>query len=143
MFLLFQYFHLINNYFSNNEISEWMISYLDEAVLPSCNIWSTQWAFAIIKSGGLSISPTVNLVQNIGFSGDGTTGNHESFELYMNFRANELVKMIHPTKIVHNKEADALEFTFLIKRTDPRLTGVRSSSLTSFFSRFIPIKIKL
>ena len=112
----------IDDYFKNKDISDWMISYLDEAVLPACNTWSSQWAYAIIKSGGLSITPTTNLVKNIGFFGDGTTGSSESFKLYMEFDVGDIDDIEHPSKIDHNETADELHFNTVIKITDPRLS---------------------
>ncbi len=115
----------IEKYFQDKEISSWMESYLDEAAMPDCNIWSTQWAYAIIKSNGLSITPTVNLVQNIGFTKDATTGSYESFKKYTEYLPQEMNKTIHPTGIKQLVAADVLQFESIIKLTDPRCTGKR------------------
>ena len=128
----------INSYFNNKDISNWMVSYLDEAVLPNCSIWSTQWAYAIIKSGGLSITPTKNLVKNIGFCGDGTTES-KGFELYMNFDIDHINHIEHPSKFEHNIQADELHFKTVIKITDPRLTQIKKYR---FIKTLIPAWIK-
>ena len=132
----------IDGYFRNKEISYWMKSYLDEAAMPSCNIWSTQWAYAIIKNNGLSVTPAVNLVQNIGFMGDGTSGDHESFEAYMDFDAEEIYKIIHPVEIIHDKGADALQFDTIIKKTDPRLSDIKRFSILRFMKHIVPMSVK-
>jgi len=129
----------IDDYFKNKDILDWMISYLDEAVLPTCNIWSTQWAYAIIKSDGLSITPTTNLVTNIGFSGDGTTGSYESFELYMEVDVGDIDDIEHPSKIDRNDKADELHFNTVIKITDPRLSNSKKSRIMKIL---IPIWIR-
>ena len=129
----------IDDYFKNKDISDWMISYLDEAVLPTCNIWSTKWAYAIIKSGGLSITPTTNLVKNIGFFGDGTSASYESFELYMEFDVGDIDVIEHPSKIDHNDKADELHFNTVIKITDPRLSNSKKSRIMKIL---IPVWIR-
>jgi len=129
----------IDDYFKNKDISDWMISYLDEAMLPTCNIWSTQWAYAIIKSGGLSITPTTHLVKNIGFFADGTSASHESFELYMEFDIGDIDDIEHPSKVVHNDKADELHFNTVIKITDPRLSNSKKSRI---MKTLIPVWLK-
>ena len=75
----------ILKYFKDKEISDWMTSYLDEADTPKCKIWSTQWSYAIIIKNALCITPTKNLVKNIGFDKKGTTGLHKSYLKYTEF----------------------------------------------------------
>ena len=124
----------IDNYYENRQISNWMISYLDEAYLPSCGIWSTQWAYAILKNGGLCINPTVNLVNNIGFFDSPTSGVHESFSAYSNYSLENIDKVIHPEKVVYDVGNDLLEFNHVIRLTDPRLVN---KGLMNFIKRAI------
>ena len=56
----------------------------------TAGIWSTQWTFALIKCNGLSISSTTNLVQNIGFNNNATTGTSKSFRKYERFFGNDI-----------------------------------------------------
>ena len=112
----------IKNYYENNEITEWMQSYLDEDMMDhTAGIWSTQWTFALIKCNGLSISSTTNLVQNIGFNNNATTGTSKSFRKYERFTVNDIDALNHPSRILYNKKIDALQFDTIIKATDPRL----------------------
>ena len=129
---------MVNSYFNNDGISDWMISYLDEAFKPNCNIWSTQWAYAIIKNGGLSVTPTKNLVRNIGFFGDGTTAS-KGFELYMDFDRDDIFNIEHPSKVKKNLKADELHFNTVIKLTDPRLT---ENKKLRFIKKLIPVPIR-
>ena len=98
---------LIENYYENKEITEWMQSYLDEDMMhDTAGIWSTQWTFALIKCNGLSISSTTSLVQNIGFNKNATTGTAKSFRKYGRFTANDIDidALNHPSRILYNKK---------------------------------------
>lgn len=117
----------IEKYYENSEISKWMISYLDEASIPSCGIWSTQWAYSIMKNNGLCVNPTKNMVNNIGFFHEPTSGVHDSFSAYSEYNLEEINGVIHMNKISYDKTNDELEFFNVIKKTDPRLikTNIR------------------
>jgi len=111
----------VSKYYKNSEISNWMTSYLDEANLPTCGIWSTQWAYAIIRNNGLCVTPTVNLVNNIGFENNPTSGIHKDFLLYNKFPLENIDEIIHPCEIMCNYQNDLLQFETVIKMSDPRL----------------------
>lgn len=50
---------------------QWIRSF-DATHAGRIDTWDYQWAYSIIKNGGLSIAPRMNLVTNIGFGGDAT-----------------------------------------------------------------------
>jgi len=132
---------LIKEYYDNKYISNWMESYLDEANAESCGIWSTQWAFKIIKKNALSITPTINLVQNIGFNNDATTGVALSFRKYSKFTPNDFQNMAHPSGVSYNKNIDALHFRTIIKKTDPRLNKTIIGYIAPTIKKILPNKI--
>ena len=139
----------IADYICNNKINNWLMSYLEEASRPECNIWSTRWAYTIIIRNGLMISPSKNLVKNIGFRVDATSGKSSSFLLYSKIESEEMEQIIHPLFVLPDKEADDINFE-IIERTDPRLLYKNRRSLLKFisnFTQYIPhnvrIKIKL
>ena len=84
------------NYYESSQIGSWMQSYFDESVEHGCGIWSTSWAFAIMKGNGLCINPTVNLVKNIGFDEMATTKNIEPFKLYSKYTADDVKNIKTP-----------------------------------------------
>ena len=131
----------IDNYIDNKEISEWLMSYLEQAARPNCGIWSTQWTYAIIIRNGLSISPSVNLVQNIGFREDSTHGKHKSFELYSKVVAQEMEQIVHPQFVLQDNEADNIHFE-IIKKTDPRLIHKAKLQLIKYLNKIVPQKAK-
>jgi len=112
----------IQKYFENKEISDWMGVYLNEANIPSCNIWSTQWSYAIMKNNGLCVNPTKNLVNNIGFFDSPTSGVFESYSIYSKYDLDDLDDIKHPKTVYYDVINDELEFINVIKKTDPRLT---------------------
>lgn len=78
--------------------------------------WDVKWLFAIWNNGGISITPNVNLVQNIGFGKDATHTFNEK-EKVMVVKTTALNTIIHPTKIYINKEADAYLFKHVYEFT--------------------------
>ncbi len=108
-------------YYESQGISDWMESYLDEANMQTCGIWSTQWSYAILKNNGLCINPTANLVNNIGFIDSPTSGLHESFQAYSDFPLDSISRMVHPKNITYDNHNDKLEFDTIITKADPRL----------------------
>tara|TARA_B100000795_G_scaffold178503_1_gene134972 strand:+ start:7746 stop:8744 length:999 start_codon:yes stop_codon:yes gene_type:complete len=127
----------IKMYFENKAIASWMTSYLNEAIMPSCGIWSTQWAYAIMKNNGLCVNPTKNMVNNIGFFETPTSGFHESFSIYSNYKLDDINHIKHPELVSYDVTNDELEFINVIKKSDPRLIH---SKLRLYLSR---VKSKL
>ena len=67
--------------------------------------WDYQWIYTCWKNKWLAITPNINLVTNLGF-GEGAT--HTKEESLVSYLPNsELKEMIHPNKIIPNKEADS------------------------------------
>ena len=128
------------DYYNNNEISKWMGSYLDEADTESCGIWSTQWAFGVIKKKGLSVTPTTNMIQNIGFDKNATTGTAESFTKYSNFIPKNMNKIVHPAKISYDGTIDSLHFSSIIKITDPRVISNYQRPFKKIIKNMLPGK---
>jgi hypothetical protein len=79
---------------------------LDNVAMGYINMWSYQWMVTCWAQNGLSVTPGVNLVSNIGYGADATNltqseelgDNRPVFE--MNF------PLQHPTSMVRNRKAD-------------------------------------
>ncbi|MCS6904113.1 MAG: hypothetical protein RML72_04845 [Bacteroidia bacterium] len=73
--------------------------------------WSYQWFFTNLCQHGLSITPNVNLVSNIGFDGEGTNiayfGNKHPMA---NVATQEISITHHPNIIAPNRRADLYTF---------------------------------
>lgn len=66
--------------------------------------WDAQWVYSIMSNGGLTITPTDNLIENIGFDGDAThtkTGN-----AFARKAAIVDTVLTHPAAIVIDEAAD-------------------------------------
>ena len=93
-----------------------------------------------MKKDGLCINPTVNLVQNIGFSEGANTKEYASFTRYSDFTPNELKTISHPKTLFHDTHADEILFETIIKKTDPRLM---EKSPRSFNREFCSLTLRL
>ena len=111
---------LIQKYYVDNEISNWMIRYFDKTFENKDNIWSSNWSFSILIEDGLCISPTFNLVKNIGFDGSGTSGKAKKFAKFFTQESFEIVNFQHPKEINYNLKFDQKLFYEKIKPVDPR-----------------------
>ena len=128
-------YDMLFKYYKNKKIIKWMKIYFDNALKKEHNIWSTQWTYAMIKAGGYTITPSVNLVKNIGFDRSATTKNNKSFKLYSNVETGSLKITKEPDIISPSYDLDQIRFK-LIKKTDPNLF------LSSLFLKVIPKPIK-
>lgn len=60
--------------FKNKSIEEYWIENFDKVINKKVDTWDYQWCFCCIFNGGLSISPRLNLVSNIGIIGAHSSG---------------------------------------------------------------------
>ena len=88
------------------------------------------------------ITPTTNLVKNIGFNKDATTGTAESFTEYNRFVPKNLNKIIHPPEIIYDESIDSLHFSSIIKITDPRVISNYKRQYLDVIRSILPKKAK-
>lgn len=80
--------------------------------------WDYQWAFARLTQSGMAITPSMNLIKNIGFDPEGThTRDANSPFANMPLHAMEF-PLIHPQVIAVNRELDKKVFAL---RSKPRV----------------------
>ncbi len=83
--------------------------YFDKAYSDaSRHYWDYQWTFACWLNEGLSISPNVNLVSNLGFRPDGTHTTSEA--AWANMPTYDIGELVHPQRIQADRRADWWEF---------------------------------
>ena len=112
------------NYYEDKKIYHWMLKYYENIICGKDNIWSTIWSFAILKKNGLCITPTKNLVRNIGFDGSGTSGKSEIFKKYSDTEIHEIDQLIHPENLIYDLSNDQLAFNEKIDKIDPRSSSI-------------------
>lgn len=132
----------IKNYIVDAEIREWLMGYFerDYNANERNGLWSSQWAYAICAQNGMTIVPSVNLVQNIGTLGDATHSN-DTFRLYETVRVHEIDEIVHPLFILPDTEADRLRFE-IIKKTDPSLIYAKYYRIRKLVSKYLPNNIR-
>jgi len=80
-----------------------------ETRLGKIDFWSFRWVYAVWNQNGLSITPNVNLVSNIGF-GKGAAHTTDSNSKLAFIESCSIGRIVHPSVIKRDKEAD--EFSF-------------------------------
>jgi hypothetical protein len=71
--------------------------------------WAYSWTASLWYKGGLTATPNINLVSNIGFGGDATHTRKKNHKLSM-LASSNLVKIKHPKIVQRNSEADRFAF---------------------------------
>jgi hypothetical protein len=118
----FQY--LLKTKFSNSfERTFWKNSF-ETVGQGKIDTWDTQWIYNIYNHTGIGITPTVNLISNIGFGADAT--HTTSFD---NTVAEKPLKSItaiqHPNKIKINQKADKYTFKKLYENGNNHFNQIR------------------
>lgn len=111
---------VIKKYFSNRDIYNWMINYYEKSYNGKDNIWSTNWSFSIVEEDGLCISPSKNLVRNIGFDGSGTSGGTRRFKKLSEVDIHEIENFNYQKNINYNIKYDLLTYNDKILPVDDR-----------------------
>lgn len=94
----------IENIFTDKKIQRFMIGLFDKLYKNEMNTWAGRWVYSIYNSKGVSISPNINLVSNIGFSENAT--NTKTDKLLENIKTEKLEMIVHVKEVAVNKEAD-------------------------------------
>ena len=84
------------------------------------NTWDIPWVFSCWRSGGRTVLPNCNLVENIGFASD-ATHTSDSAEKFKTPTAS-LSGIKHPSRSIIDAEADEFTFRFHYRPVVPKLT---------------------
>jgi hypothetical protein len=95
----------------------------DQMYRKEIDTWDYPWTASTWLHGGLTVTPNVNLVSNIGFGKDST---HTSFanSPLANLPRTEITKISHPNSIDWNKEADEYVFNYAFNGRDKRFPRI-------------------
>jgi len=89
------------------EVTYWT-NIFDRLYREEIDAWDYQWLFTCWCQSGLSIQPNENLVSNIGAGLDAT--NFKEKHSTIGIPTRELERLVHPSVIIRNKEADCFTF---------------------------------
>lgn len=102
--------NLINNIFTNNTERKYWLKYFESIYSKKRNSCDIKWIYAIWVNGGLSITPNVNMIRNIGF---GLSAGHTFLkEKIMDQPTFNISKIVHPTSTIFTIDTKADNFTF-------------------------------
>lgn len=82
------------------------------------SVWGYRWMYSIWKENGLSITPNVSLVQNVGFD-ERAVHTKSPDNPFAIIKAKSIIDIQHPHVVVPNHDADA--FTTAIRHQPPFL----------------------
>lgn len=106
-------------------------------LLNKINSWAYPWMASIWYSGGLTATPNVNLVENIGFDANAlhtkNAKNHMS-----NIETHKIGKIIYSTNVAQDKSADEYVFKNFIYR----IYGLFPLNLLLIINNFLKKKLK-
>jgi hypothetical protein len=95
----------IKKLFKNKDVQTFMVKLFESLYLNKMNTWAGRWLYAILSHEGVSITPSKNLVSNIGF-GEDATHTKESNDQVSNLPVSRLENLTHPVVVEVNEQAD-------------------------------------
>jgi hypothetical protein len=138
-------FDFIDSEYGNPRITDFWRHNFNSVAKEFVNTWDYQWCYAIWYFHGLSISPNLNLVQNIGFSEDGThtlDPNHKFSKMNIHGMDN----IIHPERIIVSKSADLIAyFTAFEISKQPFIARIRVTFNVGIkkFIKYLVVKLSI
>ena len=82
--------------------------------------WAYPWIASVWYHNGLTVTPNVNLVSNIGF-GKGASHTTKKNDYLSNVKRKKIGKIVHPRLIKTNEEADNYVFEWIFGGRNLRL----------------------
>jgi hypothetical protein len=97
-------------YFSNKRERNYWLRVFDDVKNGKIDTWDYQWTLCLFRNNGLTVTPNVNLVENIGFGEDAT---HTKERINADLTVHSIGNITHPSKIERNISADDYVFNHL------------------------------
>lgn len=123
---------LIDSFFDSDSERKFWSKIFDVAYSGGIDTWDHQWVYSRWIQGGLDISPSLNLVSNIGFRPDGThtTANDN---LLADMPVEDIWEIKHPTATIRNKALDDYVFNEIYNRRSS-ITDIAKKIVGKIFS---------
>jgi len=90
--------------FKSRVVGDFWISLFRHIIKKNIDTWDAQWAYSVMRSNGIAITPNTNLIENIGF-GEDATHTKKNDNICMQ-KSNNIDNIIHPTNILVDQDAD-------------------------------------
>ncbi len=97
----------IKNIFDNKRQQLYWLNQFKNTFMGKINTWDYQWTYTIWINSGLSISPNINLISNIGFNEDATHTIHANSPVENLDRGELTFPLKHPSFCMIQKDADS------------------------------------
>jgi hypothetical protein len=110
---------ILKKYYKHNHIIDYWINIFNSMSKGIVDTWDYQWYYTILESNGMSISPNINLVSNIGF-GINATHTIEKNKLVSDLPISELKISNHPNNIIVSKKADEFTYKYIYGIVKPK-----------------------
>lgn len=98
---------IIINSFKNKKFGKYWYRLFQYIRDRKVDTWDAQWQYTVFVNKGITISPTKNLILNVGFDDKATHTNTKDDSL--NERISSIINIKHPEKIEINQDFDNLE----------------------------------
>lgn len=94
----------------------------DQMYAHQIDTWDYPWAASVWYQGGLTATPNVNLVSNIGFGKDATHTKSKKNK-HAELQVRSIGELKHPSEVVRNEEADCWAFDYHFDGKNLRFPG--------------------
>lgn len=136
-FPLFKSSQMIYCLFPEKEMAEFQLKKYEIGHSKTVDTWDYQWQFCLVAEGGLSITPTKNLIRNIGFGPDATHTFQKSKLYDEQIFLDMTFPLIHPPFIIHYCSFDYLAYLNYYKPSQTPLKNRIKSYVPNILKRFI------
>ena len=110
---------MLNNLYRKNHIINYWINIFNAMSKGMIDTWDYQWYYTLLENYGMSISPNINLVSNIGFGID-ATHTIEKKKLVSDLPIFEITNLKHPVKIIVSTIADDYTYKHIYGIVKPK-----------------------
>jgi hypothetical protein len=110
---------ILNKLYRQNHIINYWLNIYNAMSRGMIDTWDYQWHYTLLINNGMSISPNINMVRNIGF-GINATHTTEENKLVSDLPIFEVTNLNHPVKIILSKIADAYTYKHIYGIARPK-----------------------
>jgi hypothetical protein len=111
----------------------------DRVYLGEIDTWDYSWTLSTWYADGLTVTPNVNLVKNIGFDSEGTHTNSANLISHDIDLAGAFTDYVPPTDIIRNCKADKFAFNYHFDGHDLRIVKKLQKLVIKGFKKYLSL----